>query len=115
LFTAEAEKVAKLPAEGYPQDDAGQNEQAAVTSPQTMLRRLSTSEDKIKSSKAEKPPDYRGITDEIADQTSTLSDICKQIIGIFNKGKDDKRLPEPIRQYMTTAGGSYAQILKLAN
>ena len=86
-----------------------------MTSPQTMLKRLSASDDKIKSSKAEKPPDYRGITDEIADQTSTLTDICKQIIGIFNKGKDDKRLPEPIRQYMTTAGGSYAQILKLAN
>ena len=116
LATDQAQVVAKLPSDKYPQDDDGQNEQAAVGSAQVLIKRLNASDEKIKRSKAEKPPDYRGIADEAAGAGARhISDISKQINEIFIKGKADARLPDEIRKYMTSAVDVYAQMGKLAD
>ena len=115
LAADQVKAVANFPKDKYPQDDLGQNEEAAVEQGQILIKKLNASDEKIKRLHGDKPPDYVGIKEEIADQTQYLSEVSKQINDIFAKGKGDKRLPDEIRQYMTNAPAMYTQIGKIAD
>jgi hypothetical protein len=113
IAAAEAPKVEKLPLDQLGQTDDAQRAVAAIRQTRAWPKVLESSDQEIKDLQSNKPPDYKGATNEIRDRMDDINANATATIDIFTAGKDNKEFPEPIRAYMAAAIPTYQQVKKL--
>ena len=62
-----------------------------------------------------KVPDYKRVTDSIGENMTALSQLLGKVIAGFNRGKDDKAVPTPMRDYMSASLPRYTELKKEAD
>jgi hypothetical protein len=115
LANAELDVIKKLPLDQIQSQDVEQSVGLAVISVQEIPRMMKQAQDAYGRFLKQKPPDYKGITDNVATTMQSLSDITAKVMDGFKTSKDDKNVPESIRLYMTESLPKYAEIKKEAD
>ena len=115
LADAELDEIKHLPLNEIQSDDVEQSVGLALFSVQEIPKLMKQGQDEYARFLKKKPPDYKGITDNVAQTMQGLSDIVGKVIDGFNHSKDDKAVPAAIRTYMTDSQGKYAEIKKQAD
>ena len=115
LAGEEAQKVAKLELDKIGEDDDAQLTSLAIDEIRKIPKRLKTSDEDIQRMLADKPPNYKGAVGEIEDRMKELSQRAQQVIDIFKTSTTSTKYPEPIKQYITTAGATYEQLKKIGD
>ncbi|MGB7161195.1 MAG: Gldg family protein, partial [Tepidisphaeraceae bacterium] len=114
LTGEQVKKVAELSMDNLGGDDA-QGVSLAIATVQQFPDVLKSSEKTIQRRLELKPPDYKGATSSVERTMDTLAQMTGKIVDDFNKGKDNPKLPENLRQYMTASAGTYAEIKRIAD
>jgi hypothetical protein len=73
-------------------------------------RSLSTARDDVNAERSKKYPDWKAATGEVKDLLQKLSDFSGDLATNFGKLKDEKDVPENIRQYMAQSQPRFEQI-----
>jgi hypothetical protein len=115
LANEQLDEIKKLPLDQLQSDDAGQSVGLAVLSVQEIPRTMKTAQDEYARSLHKKIPDYKGITDTVGTTMQGLSDITAKVIDGFKSSKDDKSVPQAIRDYMVASLPKYTEIKKQAD
>jgi hypothetical protein len=115
LANAELDMIKKLPLDQIQSQDVEQSVGLAVVSVQEIPQMMKQAQDAYTRLKKQKPPDYKGITDSVAQTMQSLSDITAKVMDGFKTSKDDKAVPLSIRAYMAESLPHYAQIKKDAD
>ncbi|HEV2294983.1 MAG TPA: Gldg family protein [Tepidisphaeraceae bacterium] len=115
LTAQQLEKVNALSMDSLAGNESAQGVSLAMFTVQEFPQLLKQSETQIKRRLEMKPPDYKGATASIERTMDALSQMTGQIVDNFTKAKDDPKVPEPVRQYMTASLPTYAQIKKIAD
>jgi hypothetical protein len=115
LANAELDVIKKLPLDQIPSEEVQQSVYLAVVSVQEMPKIMKSAQDAYAKFLKQKPPDYKGITDSVANTMQNLSDITAKVMDGFKTSKDDKAVPASIRQYMSESLPKYAEIKKQAD
>jgi hypothetical protein len=115
LATTEVGKTSGLGLDKLGEDDQSQTIIAALTTVGDLPAAIKRSEDRIKRLASQKPPDYKGAVDTIVDLMDRWSQRSGKIVEIFNKSKDDAKLPPPIKSYMASATPTYTKIKQLCD
>lgn len=63
----------------------------------------------------QRPPNYKGATDAIEQGMDVLSQISARIVEDFKASKDDQKVPEPLRKYLTDSIPRFEAIKKAAD
>ena len=64
---------------------------------------------------AEKPPDYKGVVEEIRQIADRLSRVAAAFPERFKESANDKAAPEPLKKYATESGPRFAEMKKQAD
>jgi len=62
-----------------------------------------------------KVPDYKKVTDSVSDNMQGLSELIGKVVDGFQHSKDDKTLPQALRDYMVTSLPRYTALKKQAD
>ena len=109
------EQIKKLPLDTIQTQELIDTVNLAVVSVQDIPKQLKRTEDTYQKYLRQKPPDYKGITDTVSDNMTTLSGILGKVIDSFRTTKDDKAAPAAIRQYMASSAPAYQDMKKQAD
>ena len=115
LANAELENIKHLPLNEIQSDDVEQSVGLALFSVQEIPKIMKQGQDDFARFLKKKPPDYKGITDNVGQTMQGLSDIVGKVIDGFGKSKEDKAVPPAIRAYMTDSQSKYVEIKKQAD
>jgi hypothetical protein len=115
LANAELDVIKKLPLDQIQSQDVEQSVGLAVISVQEIPKIMKQAQEAYGKFLKQKPPDYKGITDNVASTMQSLSDITAKVMDGFKTSKDDKNVPLAIRAYMTESLPKYAEIKKEAD
>ncbi len=96
-------------------DQLYQTVRLAAASVEGIPQAMKEGQDKYKSFLKRKPPDYKGITDDVSTTMQSLSQLLGLVNSSFADLKNSKDLPETFRQYMTDSVPRYAAIKKQAD
>lgn len=115
LAAAEAEKVKALPLDQITSQDLASTLVLTIATVQQFPPRLEELQDQIQRRLQLKPPDYKGATESVDSSMQSLSSMLDEIIRSFKESKDDQKVPQAIRAYMTASLPTYEQMKKLAD
>ena len=123
IATAETAKLAKLTQDAVGADGAaaagGDDESSQISRVaafmRTLPKQLESSQQTVARRVGLKPPDYRGATTNVEDTLDLVSQNADAIVQIFAKSKDDPKVPEPVRQYMSASIPTYQNLKKIAD
>jgi hypothetical protein len=112
---AQLAKIKQLPLDSVQSEELAQTLNLAILSVQDIPTGLKHTEETYQRYLHQKPPDYKGITDTVSENMTTLSTVLAKVIEDFGKAKDDKSTPPAIRQYMVDSAPAYAAMKKQAD
>jgi hypothetical protein len=115
LVAEQLKKVNALPLEQLIGNEALQGVGLAIFTVQEFPEVIKSSEATIKRRLADKPPDYKGVTSSVERAMDYFSARSATIIDNFTKSKDDAKLPEPVRKYMTDSLPTFTEVKKIAD
>ncbi len=111
----EAAKVAKLPFNEIKTQDLAETVLITISTVQGFPKALETGKQRIDRQLKQKPPDYKGATESINSSMTNLSDMLTRIIDDFKTAKDNAKVPDAFRGYMTESLPRYEGIKKDAD
>jgi len=82
---------------------------------QDVPERLKEVQEDIEKWLKQKPPDFRSATNSINSGMSLMSRLLNKIITDFDRGKDDKKVPEALRKIMADGLPNYRRMKELAD
>ncbi len=78
----------------------------------TELRSLTETNDAVSQERARKYPDWKAATNSISESLETFSKNADAIAGLFSKNKDNPKVPDAVRKYMSDSLPVYQEIKK---
>ncbi len=76
------------------------------------LRSLTETHDAVEQERGRKYPDWKAATNAVVDQMTAFGKNAEAIGNLFEKYKDNKQVPEPVRKYMASSAPVYQQLKK---
>ena len=107
--------IKTLPLDQIKTEDLVNTVNLAILSVQDIPKQLKQTEDTYQRYLHQKPPDYKGITDTVSENMTTLSTILGKVVENFRTSKDDKAAPDDVRKYMTDSIPAYQAMRKQAD
>jgi hypothetical protein len=111
----EAAKVAELPFQEIKTQDLAETVMITISTVQGFPKTLETGKQRIDRQLKQKPPDYKGATDAINSNMSNLSEMLARIIDDFKTAKDNPKVPDSFRKYMSESLPTYEGLKKDAD
>jgi hypothetical protein len=115
LGNDEAKKVESLPMQEVNSQDLYTTLLLTTATVQQFPAQLKKMQDRIDQRLKLKPPDYKGATESVSGSMEDLSSMLSEIIRSFGELKEDTKVPDPIRKYMTDNLANYELMKKLAD
>ncbi len=115
MAEAEAQRLEPLASEKSATEDVKDFVSQVGRSIRELPKQLKLSETTVNRALKQKPPNYKGVTDSVQDNVSVVSSIFGQVIDQFKTFKDDKKVPDAIRKYMTDSLPRYEDMKKAAD
>jgi hypothetical protein len=116
LTAAEAAAVANFQTDNLGQDQRGQDIAAIIATVRDQLPKMLTQlKDQTSRELRKKFPDYKAAVDQIKDTLGTTSQAEAAIGKLAIQYKDDAKVPDPIRQYLSDSLEHHDAIKKLAD
>lgn len=115
LSSAEVEKVKALPVADVKDPDLADTLNLTWVTIQGFPRFLDRTKESVDRRLQQKIPDYKGAVDAIDQGMGMLSQMAGQILGSFDKQKEDQKVPEAIRKYMVDSRPAYQQVKDLSD
>ncbi|CAN5374894.1 hypothetical protein BH10PLA1_BH10PLA1_03980 [soil metagenome] len=115
IATAEAANVAKLPFEQIKTQELVETVVITVSTVQGFPKALEQGKQRIDRQLKQKPPDYKGATESIDQTMQQLSEMTTRIIEDFTASKDNVKVPQAFRDYMSASLPQYQEVKKIAD